>query len=57
MLHLCIESRVVQFVFLGARGFDKVCESFRTLEMFEGFDVQFGKRANGLLPPPSNLPT
>jgi hypothetical protein len=35
-------TRVVQFVFW-EQGFDKVRESSRTLELFEGFDVQFWK--------------
>jgi hypothetical protein len=38
--HVCI--RVVQFGFLGAR-FETVCESSRTLKLFEQFDVQSRK--------------
>ena len=41
--------------FFWEQEFDKVCESSRTLELFEGFNVQFWERALGLLPSPSNL--
>ena len=50
-----INIRVVQFVFL-ERGFDKVCESSRNLELFEGFDVLFWKTGPWAPTPTLNLP-
>jgi hypothetical protein len=39
--------------FVWEQGFDKVCESSRTLKLFEGFDVQFWE--TGPWAPPSTF--
>jgi hypothetical protein len=37
--------------FFWEQGFDKVCESSKTLELFEGFDVQFWETGPWAPPP------
>ena len=49
-----VPCRVVKF-FFWEQGSDNVCERFRTIELFKGFDVQFLE--TGLWDPPSTFRT
>ena len=42
--------------FFWEQGFDKDCESSRTLELFEGFDVQFWETGPWAPPPTFKTP-
>jgi hypothetical protein len=53
-LTVLVCTRVVQFVFW-EQGFDEVCESSRTLDIFKGLMCNSGKPALGFFLPPSNL--
>ena len=48
---MCVKISGLFSSFFGEQGFDKVRESSRTLELFEGFDVQFWETGPWAPPP------